>query len=228
MSRRLEEFSEAAQGYFPIIEPKEGTIHDAPLSEEIIDDDDWSDCESDEDITSLTRIPVTQHQNYQSAENQQIILPSSFRTALLPSPLEEARSVEVQLRIAQANSALKNLREAIGYKSFLYRRRVRPEKTKKPQTRAYAAIHASDKEMKSALQVYNQARWALNQLNAPRQTLDRYRPIRKKDTRALTSVYDGNARGQRNQSLPWFWSMTVEEDCSGSTYMEQCQWWTQP
>ena len=77
--------------------------------------------------------------------------------------------------------------------------------------------------MKSALQAYNQARWALNQLDAPRDTCNIYKPIGKKDTRALTSVYDSNARGQRNTALPWFWNMAVADDLSGSTYMEQGQ-----
>ena len=196
----------------------EGTIHDPPLSEEIVDDDNWSDC--DEEMP-MQITPILPHQGYGLAKHQPILLPSSFHTAILPKSLGEAHWVEIELRVAQANNALKCLREAIGYKSFLYRRRVRPEKSKKPQTLAYAAIHASDREMKSALQAYNQARWALNQLDAP--SCNIYKPIGKKDTRALTSVYDSNARGQRNTALPWFWNMAVADDLSGSTYMEQGQ-----
>jgi hypothetical protein len=75
--------------------------------------------------------------------------------------------------------------------------------------------------MKSALRAYNQARWALDQLNALQAVRDPFKPIRKTDTRALTTVYDGNARGQRNIALPWFWNMAVADDSSGSTYMEQ-------
>jgi hypothetical protein len=220
LSRRLEEFSEAGQGHFPTLDLVEGTIHDPPLSEEIVDDDDWSDCDEEMPMQITPSLP---HQGYGSAEHQPILLPSSFHAAVLPTSLGEARWVEIELRVAQANNALKRLREAIGYKSFLYRRRVRPEKSKKPQTRAYAAIHASDREMKSALRAYNQSRWALNQLDAPRDTRNIYKPIGKKDTRALTSVYDGNARGQRNTALPWFWNMAVADDSSGSTYMEQGQ-----
>jgi hypothetical protein len=218
LAKQLEDFSEAGQGNFPNLDLREGTIHDPPLSEEILDDDDWSDCE---DEMAVPTVPSLPNQDYGSAEHQQILLPSSFRAALLPPSLGEARWVEIQLRVAQANNALKRLREAIGYKSFLYRKRIRPEKKKKPQTRAYAAIHASDREMKSALRVYNQARWALDQLDAPKATRDPYKPISKKDTRALTTVYDGNARGQRNNALPWFWNMAVAKDSSSSTYMEQ-------
>jgi hypothetical protein len=221
LSKRLEEFSEAGQGHFPNLDVTEGTIHAPPLSEEIVDDEDWSDCDEEEML--VPSIPSLPDQGYRSAEHQQILLPSSFQAALLPTSLGEARCVEIELRVAQANNALKRLREAIGYKSFLYRRRIRSEKSKKPITRAYDAVQASDREMKSALRAYNQARWALNQLNATRGTRDRYKPIGKKDTRALTTVYDGNARGQRNIPLPWFWSMAVADDSSGSTYMEQGQ-----
>jgi hypothetical protein len=221
LSKRLEEFSEAGQGHFPNLEINEGTIHDPPLSEDIVDDDDWSDC--DEEETPAPSIPSLPDQGYGSAEHQQILIPSSFQAALLPTSLGEARCVEIELRVAQANNALKRLREAIGYKSFLYRKRIRAEKSKKRVTRAYDAVQGSDRDMKSALRAYNQARWALNQLNAPRGTRDRYKPIGKKDTRALTTVYDGNARGQRNIALPWFWNMAVADDSSGSTYMEQGQ-----
>lgn len=220
LAGRLEEFSNAAQTHFPCMDPKEGTIHDAPLSEEIADDDDWSDDEN-EDSTATAATATAPLQGYQWAERQQMLLPSSFQAAMLPRPMAEARTIEIDLRIAQANNSLKRLREAISYKSFLYRSRVRTQKSKKPQTRAYAAIHTSDREMKSALRAYNQARWALNQLNAPKETRDRYRMIRKQDTRALTTVYDGNARGQRNTSLPWFWNIAVGEDSAGSTYMEE-------
>jgi len=166
-------------------------------------------------------IPSLPNQRHGLAEHQQILLPSSFQVALLPTSLGEAWWVEIQLRVAKANNALKRLREAISYKSFLYQRRIQPEKTKKHITQAYDAIHASDHEMKSALRAYNQARWALNQLDALRDTHDPYKPIRKKDTRALTMVYDGNTRGQRNIALPWFWNMAVADDSSGLTYMEQ-------
>ncbi|EDR10746.1 uncharacterized protein LACBIDRAFT_315472 [Laccaria bicolor S238N-H82] len=196
LSKRLEEFSEASQGHFPNLEINEGTIHDPPLSEDIVDVDDWSYC--DEEETPAPSIPSLPDQGYGSAEHQQILLPSSFQAALLPTSLGEARCVEIELRVAQANNALKHLREAIGYKSFLDWKRIRAKKSKKRVTRAYDAVQGSDRDMKSALQAYNQARWALNQLNAPQGTCDRYKPIGKKDTRALTTVYDGNAQGQRN------------------------------
>ncbi|EDR01029.1 uncharacterized protein LACBIDRAFT_312547 [Laccaria bicolor S238N-H82] len=178
LSKRLEEFSEAGQGHFPNLEIKEATIHDPPLSEEIVDDDDWSDCDGEEIPVPIPSLP---DRGYGSAEHQQILLPSSFQSALLPTSLGEAQCIEIELRVAQANNTLKCLREAIGYKSFLYRRR----------------------------------------LNAPQGTRDRYKLIGKKDTRALTMVYDGNAQGQRNIALPWFWNMAMADDSLGSTYMEQ-------
>jgi len=122
LSKRLEDFSEAGQGHFPNLELREGTIHDPPLSEEILDDDDWSDC--DEDEIAVPTIPSLPNQRHGLAEHQQILLPSSFQAALLPTSLGEAQWVEIQLRVAQANNALKHLREAIGYKSFLYWSRI--------------------------------------------------------------------------------------------------------
>ena len=92
-----------------------------------MDDDDWSDCDEEMPMQITPSLP---HQGYGSAEHQPILLPSSFHVAVLPTSLGEARWVEIELRVAQANNTLKRLREAIGYKSFLYRRRVRLEKSK--------------------------------------------------------------------------------------------------
>jgi hypothetical protein len=39
LAKQLEDFSEAGQGNFPNLDLREGTIHDPPLSEEILDDD---------------------------------------------------------------------------------------------------------------------------------------------------------------------------------------------
>ena len=47
LSRRLEDFSEASQGHFLTLDLMEGTIHDPPLLEEIVDDDNWSDCDKE-------------------------------------------------------------------------------------------------------------------------------------------------------------------------------------
>ena len=136
--------------------------HDPLLSEEIVDDDDWSDCKEEMQVPTVTSLP---DQRYGWAEHQQIVLPSLFQVAFLPTSLGEARWVEIELWVAQANNALKHLREAIGYNSFLYRKRIRPKKTQKPQTRTYAAIHTSNCKMKSVHREYNQAWWALNQLD---------------------------------------------------------------
>ena len=48
LSKRLEDFSEAGQGHFPNLNLLEGTIHDPPFSEEIVDNDDWSDGDEDQ------------------------------------------------------------------------------------------------------------------------------------------------------------------------------------
>jgi hypothetical protein len=86
LAKQLEDFSEAGQGNFPNLDLREGTIHDPPLSEEILDDNDWSDCE---DEMAVPTVPSLPNQDYGSAEHQQILLPSSFRAALLPPSLGE-------------------------------------------------------------------------------------------------------------------------------------------
>ena len=57
LSKRLEDFSEAGQGHFPNLNLSEETIHDPLLSEEIVDNDDWSDCEEEMQVPTVTSFP---------------------------------------------------------------------------------------------------------------------------------------------------------------------------
>ncbi|EAU89764.2 hypothetical protein CC1G_12722 [Coprinopsis cinerea okayama7 len=80
-------------------------------------------------------------------EEVRIPLPSSFHQEGFPS-LDRAREKELQLRIAQAEETLENIRAEIGHKSFLYRSNVRLAKGKKQKTRGYAAVSGVDKQLR--------------------------------------------------------------------------------
>ncbi|KAG1782095.1 hypothetical protein EV702DRAFT_1041810 [Suillus placidus] len=69
--------------------------------------------------------------------------------------------------------------------------------------------------------------WALANLGADDELLERYRPLLKEHLKVSTAVADPNARGQRNNTLAWFWSMDVEGDSRNSDWLNEfyCVHW---
>jgi hypothetical protein len=53
--------------------------------------------------------------------------------------------------------------------------------------------------------------------------LTKYLPLLKEDLKASSAVADPNARGQRDSTLPWFWSLDVQGDTFGNDWMTECE-----
>ncbi|KAG2030892.1 hypothetical protein BDR03DRAFT_877264, partial [Suillus americanus] len=52
----------------------------------------------------------------------------------------------------------------------------------------------------------------------------KYLPLKKEDLKASSAVADPNAHGQRDTTLPWFWSLDVQGDTSGNDWMTEFYW----
>ncbi|EDR02998.1 uncharacterized protein LACBIDRAFT_307818 [Laccaria bicolor S238N-H82] len=68
---------------------------------------------------------------------------------------------------------------------------------------------------------YAQARWALFELGASAEILNKYKPIQKKDTHTLPNISQPNGQGHRNENIPWFWGMNIHGDSIESFHMEE-------
>ncbi|KAG1740442.1 uncharacterized protein EDB91DRAFT_1082000 [Suillus paluster] len=51
--------------------------------------------------------------------------------------------------------------------------------------------------------------------------LKKYLPLKKEDLKTSSAVADPNARGQRDMTLSWFWSLDVQGDTSGNDWMTE-------
>ncbi|KAG2343791.1 hypothetical protein BDR05DRAFT_866019, partial [Suillus weaverae] len=51
--------------------------------------------------------------------------------------------------------------------------------------------------------------------------LERYHPLLKEHFKVSITVADPNIRGQRNNTLAWFWSMNVEGDSCNSDWLDK-------
>lgn len=187
-------------------------------------DEDWSDDESDnkgpDELFELAQNAV-KHLSVGSVESITLFLPSTFggdscREAGLTTVLRK----EIALREGQANDSLHQLRLAIGQKSFLFRTQLRNAASKTRKTKAWDDISVVGNTVSHHRRVYHSARDALTALGAPSEILDIYQVIHSRDVRSSTAIIDPNARGQRNKSLAWFWSIGTKR--ADGALMTEC------
>jgi hypothetical protein len=158
------------------------------------------------------------------AEHISLHLPSYLgRSWCDRNAAEDLAKAELRLREGQLNDCLHHIRIALGHKSYLFRNNVRPAHTQRLKTRAWGEVHAVESTVQHHARVYNRACESMLDLAAEASLLDRYKVLERKDLRIETTVIAPNVRGQRNKSLPWFWSMDVRRDADVGAWMNDCR-----
>ena len=157
------------------------------------------------------------------AEYIPLHLPSCFgRNWCNGNAAEDLAEAELRLREGQLNDSLHHIRIALGHKSFLFRHDIRPAHTQRLKTCTWAGVHAVESTVQHHARVYIRGRKAMVDLGADTNLLDRYKVLRRQDLSVKTSVIAPQVRGQRNKSLPWFWTMDVRRDTDVGEWMEDC------
>jgi hypothetical protein len=159
-----------------------------------------------------------------NAEHISLHLPSHLgRSWCNMNAAEDLAKAELRLREGQLNDSLHHIRIALGHKSYLFRNNVRPARTQRLKTRAWGEVHAVESTVQHHARVYNRARRSMLDLGAEASLLDRYKVLERRDLRIDTTVIAPDVRGQRNKSLPWFWSMDVRRDADVGAWMKDCK-----
>jgi hypothetical protein len=135
---------------------------------------------------------------------------------------EDLAKTEMRLREGQLNDSLHHIRIALGHKSYIFRNDVRPARTQRIKTRAWAEVHAVESTVQHHARVYMRARQAIIDLGADTFLLDRYKVLKRQDLCVNTSIIAPHVQGQRNKSLPWFWTMDVRRDAEVGAWLEDC------
>lgn len=137
------------------------------------------------------------------AENISLHLPSHLGRGWCDNnAAEDLAKVELRLREGQLNDSLHQIRIALGHKSYVFRKDVRPARTQRLKTRAWGEVHAVESTVQHHARVYNSARRSMVDLGAEDSLLDRYKVLRRQDLRTDTTIIAPNVRGQRNKPLP--------------------------
>ncbi|KAG2094376.1 uncharacterized protein F5147DRAFT_763866 [Suillus discolor] len=123
---------------------------------------------------------------------------------------EDLIPLEMSLREGQANDALHNLRIYLCNKAILFRTTVRQAKSQALKTRAWSQVTSVQQAVSLHASIYTKTRKQMMKLEPGQDQLQKYKPLLREQLKISTAVGDPNARGQRNESLAWFWSVEVD------------------
>ena len=136
---------------------------------------------------------------------------------------EDLAKAELCLWEGQLNDSLHHIRIALGHKSYLFRSNVRLARMQRLKTRAWAEVHAVESTVQHHARVYNHVRQSILDLSADASLLNWYKALKHKDLKTNTTMIAPNVHGQRNKSLPWFWSMDIWRDANAGAWMNDCR-----
>lgn len=172
---------------------------------------------------SLRAPPDGSGMDTSNTEDIQILLPSSLGWTWCVSHNAKSLAVkEAQLRQAQANDAIHQIRLALGFKSALFRTQVRPANTQQTKTRAWNAILNVETTLAEHARTYSMARDAYRKLRNHTSIAAELPPLRPEDLQIATLVLGSEQTGQRNRQQSWIWSFgqTTEDN---ETWMADCE-----
>jgi len=214
LQTHIASFLELAPTYLGV--PVDAVDRDVPVDHD--EYEDYSDADDDRDHD-----PDVHGAFKFQPELTVIPLPSNLgRVRCEELGLAHLMREETALREGQANDALHSIRVHLGDKAVIFRNTVRSAKSQASSTRAWTQVRSVETAVNVNASVYSKCRSQLAKLPS-HDLLSKYLPLRKEDLKASSAVADPNARGQRDSTLPWFWSLDVQGDTLGNDWMTECE-----
>jgi len=133
---------------------------------------------------------------------------------------------EMSLREGQANDALHNLRVNLSDKAILLRTVVRKAGSQSRSTRAWSQVKSVENKVSLCASIYQKSRKQMIKLGVEDHLMEKYEPLLREHLKVTTAVADPNARGQRNESLAWFWSVDFDSSGPDGDWMNERECYT--
>lgn len=171
--------------------------------EELTDDDDelWEvdvEKESNGDIKDKNSA-----EDATQPEHMILPLPSSKgKKWCVSNGLMALMEKEIQLRIGQANESLQDIRNELGYKTYLYMERRKQNRTQESNRRSGHVFRVSAMNLNKHVNKYKQAYDALEALGAT----DNFQPIQNSDLKINMDIAEEKRFGQSQDTLSWIWT----------------------
>lgn len=225
-------FNEASKAHL-------GIEHDMPAPSDLADDAalgaEWDNMPApvNEEAVEIDARGGEDGQDQSFPERLVLALPSTLGLEFLSErKISNLAHAERLLREGQMNDALQGIRTGIGYKSLLYRTKVRHAPTYRAKLRSFDDTHIADEGVRKHVRVYMHARKAMEKLfdltdatdaGLRNVFLDKYKEIKKEDLLATTAVLESFTPGLRNKHSAWFWNIADTSVGADSQWMKECE-----
>ena len=100
---------------------------------------------------------------------------------------------------------------------------MRRARSHRENTGARRDITDAEEKIFRIHRTYQRARKALENLRAPSEVMDKYRPILLEDLKVSGDVTEEQRLGQRNDTIPWFWLIGTTNEEQGNEWMDECE-----
>ena len=199
LQSRINSFDSSAEAFYSMLDEK----------------DEIDEVEEDEPDDNFNDSP--ENSNSEDLDDEEMQSPrSELATLRMPSNLihhidvpstefQKLAKHELKLREGQANDALRKLRMELGYKSLLYKKRVRKASGAASRGRAFTDIANVEGKVKECEAFYNLARISMICLGVSAEKLEIYQTLKPEDLKVSDDIMDEKRIGQRNDVLPWIW-----------------------
>lgn len=199
-------------------------------------DPTWENEDDDEDEQNQSRFSALLDVDRHHPERHGIALPSTVGYAFLKKHgLTELAVHQRELTKGVMNECIQKVRMGVGYKSMLYRKKVRTATGTRARLRSFDEIRVADDGIRKFVRVYMHLRKMFGRLYDPEDAeeqqllqseLGKYREMRDEDLRAETTLIEAFMSGQRHKHPSWLW--TFEDTLGGEAgeFVEQSMFFT--
>lgn len=210
--RRIEDFHLEGQQFLDVNNNQQNQNNQASGSVDSEDDDDDGDeiqlDRSDlESVGSDGEIDADEFEDEieegdQQPENVPLQLPSMLgRKKCVESGKRQLMEHEIALREGQAHDALEKVKNAIAYKSYLWKEEYDTKASYKIRTRSLGIIHTVYDTINHHVAQYRLAFTALTRLNSQGQ----FQTLSNGDLKPNDNIVKENRIGQSSDTLSWIW-----------------------
>lgn len=219
LTDKIEAFKDKGDILFDGLDMEELTVDNAVGRNLCICEDPSSDC------NCVAELALVDGGVSQEVEHISIPLPSTVTER--PASWTPLVEKEGALRVAQAHEALEALRGLIAHKSYLYRSNKKLASGKRGRKTVYPRVSSLESAMRLECKRYDLALWALRRLSLLHKHPE-LQELKSEDTRAVISIYDPNAAGERDKGLSWIWKVGLPSEQgvdpnAADEYVKDCE-----
>ncbi|KAG1722601.1 uncharacterized protein EDB91DRAFT_1255997 [Suillus paluster] len=165
-------------------------------------DDEMDDFEDEAlDVEIMQDPDEDEHEDDAVADPTAPAFPPELTVIPLPSNIGIDRCSQL------ANDALHNLRLHLSDKAVLFQTAVWKAGSQSQLTRAWSQVKLVEQKVSLNASIYQKSRKQMIKLGVKDHLMEKYEPLLHEQLKVSTAIADPNARGQRNKSLTWFWSV---------------------